>query len=455
MLGLKPFKPRKIIEYLVMKVKQLIEVLGIKGDFSGRFLSRDIKDFQIDSRLIRKGDFFVPLKGTRHDGHRFIPDALEKGASGFFSQNPTGLEGEVPVDDTLKALTEVGKFKRKRLSIAIGITGTSGKTTTKELISAGLEGFYRTYQTPGNYNNEIGVPLTLANIPEDAQLGVFEFGAGKVGDIRHLVNIATPEIRILTSVGHGHTEKFGSFENVIKGKGEIFEGGELAILPYSLQRYYDLSRKITFGPEEDADIRIVSAMVEHSGTAGVFEVNGRRYHVKLPVYNLSTIYNIGILLAVAVYLGISPEKVLGNISEFQLPEGRGKVLKFGGITVIDDTYNANPLSVKNAIKTLSAIPGFRVIVLGDMLELGEYSDKLHREIGRLVASSDIDLAVFYGKKMKLAYNEAVRSVKSFYSSDKGEIARIIKSLSDNNPIVLIKGSRGMKMEEVIQKIPEF
>jgi len=439
----------------MMKVKQLIEVLKIKGNFSNRFLSRNIKGFGIDSRLVQKGDFFVPLKGNKNDGHRFIPDALKKGASGFFSQIPTGFEGEIPVDDTLKALTEVGRHRRKGLSIAIGITGTSGKTTTKELIATGLKGFYRVYPTPGNYNNEIGVPLTLANIPDEAQLGVFEFGAGKIGDIRHLVKIATPEIRILTSVGHGHTEKFGSFENVVKGKGEIFEGGEMAILPYRLKKYYSPKKRLTFGCGEEADIKIKSAYIDSSGTVGSFEVNGKKYSVKLPVYNLSTVYNTGIVLAVAIYLGISPEKVLKNLSEFQLPEGRGKVLKFGSITVIDDTYNANPLSVKNAVKTLSVVPAFRILILGDMLELGEYSDILHREIGRVVASSGIDVAVFYGDKMKLAYEEAVNSIRSFYPTDKGEIAGIIKSFSSYNPVLLIKGSRGMGMEEVIRKILEL
>ncbi|NPA57730.1 MAG: UDP-N-acetylmuramoylalanyl-D-glutamate--2,6-diaminopimelate ligase, partial [Aquificae bacterium] len=149
-----------------MKVKELVELLQVKGSFPSHFLRKEISGFRIDSRKVKEGDFFVPLKGSRFDGHSFIPDALERGAIGFFSEKPTGLEGELPVRDSLQALTEVGKHKRKSLSTVVAITGTSGKTTTKELTAFALKEFFPVYSTAGNYNNEIGVPYTLANIPE-------------------------------------------------------------------------------------------------------------------------------------------------------------------------------------------------------------------------------------------------------------------------------------------------
>ncbi|WP_457638560.1 UDP-N-acetylmuramoyl-tripeptide--D-alanyl-D-alanine ligase [Persephonella sp.] len=435
-----------------MKIKDIASILGIKADKTVE--NRSVSSFQIDSRKIKKGDFFVPLKGSKTDGHLFIDDALKKGASGYFTayqpQHPEGLQ----VQDTLEALTQIGKHRRKLLNTAVGITGTSGKTTTKELLSFALSEFFSVYSTYGNYNNEIGVPLVLSNIPDDAQVGVFEFGAGKVGDISYLVNIAQPEIRALTSVGYGHTEKFGSFENVVKGKGEIFEGGEIAILPESLLRFYDLKKRITFGTEESSDVRILYKKITQQGTEGAFQIRNRTYDLFIPAYNLSLVDNVAVVLSVALYMELDLSRILDRLKEHQLPEGRGRLLKHKNITIIDDTYNANPLSVRNAVETLHQIPSFKILVLGDMLELGQYSEKLHRQIGQLIKNSSIDLCIFYGKEMKYAYEEVCKIRRSFFIKNKDEAVSIINQYADSSPVVLVKGSRGMKMEEVIQKILE-
>jgi len=436
-----------------MKVKQLLEILQAKGRIPPKMANREINLFQIDSRKVGKGDFFVPLKGERFDGHDFIQDALSKGAVGYFTEKDTPFEGGIKVDNTLEALTTVGKYKRKQLNIAIGITGTAGKTTTKELLSFALKEFFPIYSTSGNYNNEIGVPLTLANIKEGAKVGIFEFGAGKVGDIKHLVKIATPEIRVLTSVGKAHIQKFGSFENIIKGKGEIFEGGEVAVLPYNLKKYYNLDKKIiTFGQEKGADILIKKVSIVRDGTKGVISVRGKDYTVKFPAYNHSLIYNTGILFGIADYLDLDLDRVAKILPKFNLPSGRGKVLYTNGLQIVDDTYNANPLSVENSIKTLSQIPSFKILVLGDMLELGDEGEKLHRDIGKLIANSSIDFAIFHGELMKYAYEEAKKGVKSLYIKDKKLIPQEILKYKDKSPTVWIKGSRGLKMEEVIQMI---
>ncbi|MDQ7056245.1 MAG: UDP-N-acetylmuramoyl-tripeptide--D-alanyl-D-alanine ligase [Persephonella sp.] len=381
-----------------------------------------------------------------------MTDALKNGASGFFTERPTTYKNGILVKNTLTALTEVGRFKRKQLDIAVGITGTAGKTTTKELLRFILSEFFPVYATEGNLNNEIGLPLTLANITEGAKIGIFEMGAGKVGDISHLIRISEPEIRVLTAVGHGHTEKFGSLENVIRGKGEIFEGGEMGILPFRLLKHYRLKNFLTFGTEEDADIKITGVEITEKGTEGVISIKSRSYKIFLPVYSRAVFHNLGAVFGVLEYLKISPEKAVRKLSDFSLPEGRGRIIQTENFTIIDDSYNANPLSVENAISTISAIPKYRIIVLGDMLELGRYSQHIHRKVGELIGNSNIDTAVFYGKEMQHAYTEASKRVRSFYFKSKDEIVDFLYRERDKKPVILIKGSRGMKMEEIIHRL---
>ncbi|MBK3331938.1 UDP-N-acetylmuramoyl-tripeptide--D-alanyl-D-alanine ligase [Persephonella atlantica] len=432
-----------------MDIKTVLHITEGKAD---SFVNKKIKTFHIDSRKISEGDFFVPLKGEKHDGHDFIPDAVKRGASGFFTEKPTTYPNGILVENSLKALTQVGRFKRKQLKTAVGITGTAGKTTTKELLKFILSDFFPIYATEGNLNNEIGLPLTLANIPERAEVGIFEMGAGKIGDIRHLVNIAQPQIRILTAIGHGHTEKFGSLENVIKGKGEIFEGGEVCILPYSLLKHYRLKNFVTFGTEENADIKVISVKITERGTEGILSVKNHSFNIFIPVYSKALFHNLGAVFGVLEYMEISLQKAIEKLSDFSLPEGRGKIMQIGDFTIIDDTYNANPLSVENAIYTLSAIPKYRIIVLGDMLELGRYSQHLHHKIGKLIGKSQIDTAVFYGKEMKNAYEEASKKVRSFYFKSKDEVVEFLYREREKKPVILIKGSRGMKMEEIIHRL---
>ena len=429
-----------------MEIKELFNLFGKKTSQNGR-----IKKFKIDSRQIEKGDFFVPIKGSRYDGHQFIKDAVKKGAVGFFTQRKDPHPASLHVKNTLEALTTVGKHKRRKLSFAVGITGTSGKTTTKELLDFVLSEYFRTYSTPGNLNNEIGHPLTLANIPEGTQAGIFELGAGKIGDISYLVSISKPEIRILTSVGHGHTEKFGSLENVIKGKGEIFEGGDVGILPSGIKSFYKHKNVITFGSDEGSDIRILSANINDKGTEGIIQIGKKSYRVELPVFNMAVFNNLGAVFGVLHYLGIDPEKAVEKLRLFQLPEGRGKVITCKNLTIIDDTYNANPLSVENAVRTLSMIKGKKIIVLGDMLELGKYSIQKHKEVGKIIQNSPIDAAIFYGDQMRYAYEVLAGKKEVYYFTEKKDIADLISSLKEKTTI-WIKGSRGMKMEQIIHQI---
>ena len=434
-----------------MNIKQILEITKGKP-LNVSNLSTEVSSFTIDSRKKQKNSFFVPLKGSKFDGHLFIEDSLKNGSVGFFTEKPVVFKNGILVENNLKALTQVGIYKRNKLSKAIAITGTSGKTTVKELLSFLLKNFFPTYSTSGNYNNEIGVPLTLANIPENTRIGVFELGAGKIGDITYLSQMVRQDISVLTSVGHGHTEKFGSYENVLKGKGEIFDFSQFAVLPEQLKNFYrkKLKKYITFG--ENGDISYKNVYVSEYGTSGEIFYKNEKIKITVPVYNRAVFKNIAAVAGVLYFLDINPLKHLKLFEEFSPPKGRGNIIKNGNLTIIDDTYNANPLSVENAIKTISSIKGKKIIVLGDMLELGEYSEKLHREVGKLLRESPIDYLFFYGEKMKFAFEEAGRGK---WFSKKEEIAKEIKNISSKEKVfVLVKGSRGMKMEDVICSISD-
>lgn len=440
-----------------MRLKEILDIT--EGSLiNPTDINMKIKGFSIDSRKIENGEIFVALKGNNFDGHQFIEDAISKGALGYFTEKEIKLKNGIFVNNTLNALTEIGKHKRKWLKTTIGITGTAGKTTTKELLKFVLAKDFKTYATKGNYNNQIGLPLTLANIPDNTEIGIFELGANKIGDIKELIEISNPDIRVLTSVGYGHTEGFGSFEGVIKGKGEIFSESYKNVLPVNLKRFYNLERYITFGISDEADIQIKNVKITKNGTKGLIQYKNDKIILELPVYNKAIFSNIGAVAGVLFYLGLNPIKNLKILEDFRLPEGRGKVIKYKNLTIIDDTYNANPLSVENAIFSLNSIPTYKAIVLGDMLELGYFSESLHREIGRLIKKTDIDLVFLYGEDTKYIYNELKNVKKSFYSNNQKILIDLLlnelKSLEQ--PItILFKGSRGMKIENIMNELLKF
>ncbi len=439
-----------------MYLSEIAEIT--KGKLVNLQRDRKVKKFVIDSRKIEEGSFFVPLKGQNFDGHQFIEDSLKKGAVGYFSEFPQKNKNGILVNNSLEALKEVGIYKRNQLSKAIGITGTSGKTTTKELLKLVLSQFFSVYGTEGNYNNEIGVPLTLSNIPEKTEIGIFELGASKKGDIKNLSSIVKQDISVLTTVGHGHSEKFGSFKDILEGKGEIFLQQEFSVLPEFFLPYYEgmLFDYITFGETSDADIQILDVVISDLGTEGTIKYKKDKIRLKIPVYHKSIFENIGAVSGVLYGLDLDPIKSLKILEEkFQGIEGRVKNIKNGNLTIIDDTYNANPISVKNAVYTLNQLNGNKILVLGDMLELGEYSKKLHRDIGKEILNTKIENVFLYGEEVKEIYEvlREKKNVKIFESKNKlsDEISKLSKT---DKCFVWIKGSRSMKMEEVVKNLLE-
>ena len=437
-----------------MKARELAAITG--GALSGD-PGVHVKGFSIDSRRIREGEVFLALKGRRQDGHDFISEAFEKGAVGAISERevmPPEGKFVLKVPSTCEALNKIAKHTRESFrGKVVGVAGSAGKTTTKELIHHLLSSVAPTFRSEGNLNSQIGLPLVLSNMDLKADFAVLELGASMRGEVLRLTKLARPSVRVITALGEEHLETFGSVEDVIAGNGEIFydfSDEDRAVLPYYAKDYYRLpeDRVITFG-EGDLKPERVELTVE----GVIFHLLGERF--KLPILSLGAVENALASFAVLTALGMDPRDFRDRTAEFRPPAGRMNLLKFKDFYLIDDTYNANPPSVRNAIKTIASLrtESKKVVVLGDMLELGGKSRFLHEEVGALIKEMGIDFAIFYGRDTYYSYRELIRrGGRGVFLRKKEDVAiEMLKWLGDGN-IILLKGSRGMRMETLIQYV---
>ncbi|MFN3870146.1 MAG: UDP-N-acetylmuramoyl-tripeptide--D-alanyl-D-alanine ligase [Aquificaceae bacterium] len=433
-----------------MTTKEVAEILGSVhiGDpvpFSG---------FSIDSRGVKGGDIFVALKGKVHDGHHFALDAVKKGAVAVIVERRLNLPKDVPqilVENSLEALRKFALFKRENFKgIVVAIAGSAGKTTTKEMAAFLLSKVGKTLKTPRNYNSQIGVPLSLANFEEDADFWVVELGASQKGDVKGLVEIVKPRVRAITAIGEEHLETFGCLDHVVLGNGEVFYGmtdEDWGICPHYVSHCYEIPNKLTFGGDDFSaeDVRLSQEGVE-------FKVKGEK--VFIPIPSLAVVENALCCFRILEALALDWKKLASALFDFHPVEGRFKLYKKRNLLIIDDAYNANPPSMRMALKSLSCFEGYkRIAVLGDMLELGQDSERYHREVGKLCASYPIDLCLFYGDHMRYAYEEALKGgCDCSFFRNKEEIKPLLLDLIDQRAVILFKGSRGMKMEELMEEL---
>ncbi len=410
--------------------------------------------FSIDSRDIKGGEIFVALKGKVHDGHDFALEAVKRGAVAVMLEKKLNLPEDVPqilVEDSLLALRRFALFKRENFKgKVIAIAGSAGKTTTKEMTAFLLSKVGKTLKTPKNYNSQIGVPLSVANFEEGADFWVVELGASQKGDVKSLVEIIKPNIRVITAIGEEHLETFGCLDDVVLGNGEVFYGmkeEDWGVCPHYVSPCYEIPNKLTFGGDDFSaeDIKLSQEGAE-------FKVKGEK--VFIPIPSLAVVENALCCFRILEALGFDWKRLVNTLSDFHPVEGRFKLYKKGSLLIIDDAYNANPPSMRIALKSLSHLEGYkRIAVLGDMLELGEDSEKYHREVGKLCASHFIDLCLFYGDLMRYAYEEALKGgCNCKFFKDKEEIKSLLLDLKDEKTLILFKGSRGMKMKELIEEL---
>ncbi|MBI3815231.1 MAG: UDP-N-acetylmuramoyl-tripeptide--D-alanyl-D-alanine ligase [Nitrospinae bacterium] len=439
----------------------------------------------IDSRTIGKGELFIAIKGKNFDGHDFVLQALRRGAGGAIISDKKLKEkiGDKPrhniilVKDTLKALHDIANHHRKKFNIpVIGITGSNGKSTSKEMSASVASVRLNILKNEGNLNNQIGLPLTLLKMNDSHQAAILEMGMNERGEIEKLSRIAEPTVGLITNIGKAHLENLGSMENIRDAKGELIrtigENGTAILnsddpLAAELKNGFK-GRVITFGINSPSEITAFDIKKDKdSGYRFTLKMDGRDTAVNLSYPGYHNIYNAISAAAVGKSLGIAIDDIKKGIESFKpLPMRMERFVIDDGIIIINDAYNANPSSMEAAIKTLSETisSGKKFLVIGDMLELGGASEDAHRYIGRLVASlflqgqgrRTIDYLITLGEQSRFAFYEAVRSGmprdRAYCAENSDEAAFILDDELESGDCVMIKGSRGMKMENVVERI---
>ncbi len=416
----------------------------------------------IDSRKCKPGCLFIALKGERFDGNRFATQAIESGALAAIVDDPEIADNQqcILVDDTLTTLQQLATHHRLQFNIPIiGLTGSNGKTTTKNLISHILATQYECHYTQGNLNNHIGVPLTLLAMPKSVEVCVVEMGANHVGEIGALCAIARPTHGLVTNVGKAHLEGFGGIEGVKKGKGELFdflaENKGVAFInksePHLMQMAEAVAKKIIYDGRrldfEHSDYLVEMLQETPFLKVAFHDSEGQRLEAESELFGIYNFQNIATAISLGKYFRVPAEKIKSVIEQYKPEDNRSQMLEYRGGRILLDAYNANPTSMGNALKHFSTLEGdSKLAVLGDMLELGEYSVKEHADIADLAISLGIQEIILVGPAFAEAAKEHglhhARSVEDLYQwwSD--------QDLTDR--LVLLKGSRGMKLEQLIE-----
>ena len=429
------------------------------GTVAAEFENIVFEGANIDSRLIEEGQLFVALEGVR-DGHDFIGKAMERGAVAVLGKRaPAGVPLMVTEDARL-ALGRIAAGLRQQLGMqVIGVTGSVGKRTTKEMVASVLQGDYIVSKTPANFNNDLGMPMAIRAMPEDTQVAVLEMGMNHFGEISYLTNIAKPDAAVIINVGTMHMENLGSREGILQAKLEILEGlrpdgtaffcGDNDML-WSVREKVD--RPVVYFGAENPECRVKAEAVEEA--EGIFfrvcspEVT---FGVQLALEGRHYVADALAAVAVGLHFGVSPERIAQRLWNFQNMAGRQEMYDRNGFHMIQDCYNAGPESMAAALAVLGKRSGRRIAVLGDMLELGAVAEEAHRQVGR-IAAQNADAVLAYGPLARFVREGAGDLCRIF--DDHYSMARALKEVAQPGDTLLFKGSHGMHMERVLEAFLE-
>jgi UDP-N-acetylmuramoyl-tripeptide--D-alanyl-D-alanine ligase len=424
-----------------------------------------ITGWSVDSRTVAPGDLFFALRGPNHDGNAYVDGALRKGAVAAIVDQKKANAGEddpvLVVQDSLVALQKIASWARNQWNgEVVGVTGSAGKTSTKDVMAEMLSVKMPAGKTIGNFNNHVGVPLSILRLPSQARVAVLEIGMNHAGEIRDLSAIARPRIGVVTNVGHAHMEGFDSIEGVAAAKRELIEAlpsDGVAILNADdplVARFRDVhpGRTITFGLNEGADVR--AEQVEYSSVGVRFQVDGVQFESRL--MGRHSVLNLLAGIAVALLYDIRSEELTGVVSGLSAGSMRGQRFEHNGILILNDCYNSNPDAARAMIDVLRETPAKRrIAVLGEMLELGRWAESLHREVGNYVANCGIDVLIgIRGAARHLvdAAKEAGQSVDAaFFFPDTSTAGDYLRQIARPGDVILFKGSRGTHVEQALER----
>lgn len=431
----------------------------------------------IDSRQVESGYLFVAIPGEKVDGHKFIPDVFAKGAAAVLSEqqleDPAGPY--ILVESTTKALRDLAEYYRKSLDIkVVGITGSVGKTSTKEMIASVLSEKYRVLKTEGNYNNEIGLPLTIFKIRAEHEVAVLEMGISEFGEMHRLAIMANPDICVITNIGLCHLENLKTRDGILKAKTESFahlKKDGIAILngdddKLSTIRQVGDKEPVFYGMEEkmeyreDAKKSVYATGVENLGLYGmqarIHTPEGER-DVRIPIPGEHNVYNALAATAVGLSLGLSLDQISSGILKAKTIGGRTNLLNTGSMTVIDDCYNANPVSMKASIDVLATAEGRKIAVLGDMGELGENEKKLHYEVGEYLAKKEIDVLFCAGElseEIAKAAQKESKTCEVYYFKTRDALLEQLLPFLKKGDTVLVKASHFMEYPKIVKALTD-
>lgn len=444
---------------------QSFTVEEVRAACGGRYIGSaeggaEISGVTIDSRKACEGMLFVPVKGERVDGHDYIPQAVEAGAVSLCETGHGMFDGVViEVKNTVDAIGKIAHAYKMKYNVpTVGITGSVGKTTTKDMIAAVMAKKFGCLKTQGNFNNELGLPLTVFGLESHHTAAVLEMGMSAFGEIHHLADIARPDVGVITNIGMSHIENLGTREGILKAKMEIcdfFGEGNLLIVngdndllktvghngTYKIETYGIESEGLTYRGYDIEDLGL-------DGCRFKVDIGNRQHLVTVGAAGVHNVYNALAAIAVGMHYGIDIEEIKAAVAGFELTAMRMSVEKTGGITLINDCYNASPDSIRASLGVLKSAPPRRVAVLGDVLELGSYAEKAHLEIGGMCAESSVDVLICAGNNARYIAEGAAGVPEVHYFETTQQAAEFAAKTVKIGDTVLVKASRGMHFEDI-------
>lgn len=457
----------------MLTVENVIEVVGAttKGSLEKAF---EFTNITTDSRAITEGSLFVALKGEKFDGHDFCKRALIDGAAAVLVQKnfneDLGDALVLRVCDTLKAYQQIAheyRMLQKDLKV-VAITGSNGKTSTKDLVAACLSAKYNVIKTFANFNNEIGLPKTLLEIKKNTQIAVVEMGMRGIGQIKELAKIAVPDVAVITNVGETHLELLGSIENIAKAKSEILEDlkvNNFAVLNNDdcfVSKMKTKAKTVIFAIDNDANYRAKDIEIKDGKTYFTLKNNLEETKITLPLIGKHNVMNALAAIAVAKYFEVDNNSIINTLSKVSVSGKRQEIIKVSDVTCINDAYNASVASMQSAFEMLFEIKksetekGIKVrsvAVIADMLELGEVSRASHLKIVNMAVETKVDLILAYGDRMKVCVESArEKGLKALHFSSREEVSEYLKLNYKKNDIILFKGSNSMKVDMVLKEV---
>ena len=440
-----------------LTVKKILEIT--KGQLITGDENLEIESYSKDTRTIKKNDCYIGIKGETFDGNLFWEDAKEKGACACLLDSFEGkIEEKDPftiilVSDTIAAIQALAHYVRiESHAKVVAITGSAGKTSTKDMIASVLEEKYKILKTPGNLNGQIGLPLNILAY-KDEPVWVLEMGMNDFGQLKELSSIASPDVAVITNIGTAHIGILGSRENILKAKLEILEGmNDKGVLVLNgdndlLKTVKTDLKQVTFGLESGNDI--VATDIKMDGEKTICKIENNE--IEIPVMGEVFVYNALAAYAVGKLFSLTPEEIKNGIASFQMSNNRMNTIKTAKFTIINDTYNANPDSVKSAIKTLGTFKNRKVAILGDMLELGENEIKYHQEIGEF-CNEKIDVLITIGVLSKNMFDKFTKEKYFFKTNEEAETK--LKDILKQDDVILVKASHSMKLDTIVNFLKE-